>query len=111
MQHAVDFITSSPSNTIFHNPNQAYDVSGYWGDADASVDWCESNYQYSYYIAEFWNTLSSIPMFIFAIVGAILCYNYGVKEKRFFVSFLCICNIGFGSAFYHSSLKRSAQLW
>ncbi|RUS17275.1 hypothetical protein BC937DRAFT_90170, partial [Endogone sp. FLAS-F59071] len=33
-------------------------ASGYWGKVTSSVDWCEINYEFSYYIAEFWNTIS-----------------------------------------------------
>ncbi len=33
---------------------------GFWGPRTASVDWCEPNYVHTFWIAEFWNTLSSV---------------------------------------------------
>lgn len=37
-------------------------VLGYWQSlgAAASVDWCEPNYVHSAYVAELWNTISSL---------------------------------------------------
>ena len=32
---------------------------GYWGPVTSSIDWCEENYVQSYYIAEFWNTITN----------------------------------------------------
>ena len=26
---------------------------GYWGEPTATIDWCEANYEVSYYVAEF----------------------------------------------------------
>ena len=42
---------------------------GWWGPATADTDWCEPNYLWTHYIAEFWNTLSSIPIATFALHG------------------------------------------
>ncbi len=33
---------------------------GFWSPATANHDFCEKNYVYTYYIAEFWNTLSAL---------------------------------------------------
>ena len=51
------------------------DLPGYWGPATATLDWCESNYVVSYYIAEFYNTLSNAAYLIAALVGVSLHRN------------------------------------
>ena len=33
----------------------------------ASVDWCEQNFAVFPFVAEFWNTLSSVPLCLFAV--------------------------------------------
>ncbi len=33
---------------------------GFWGPRTASVDWCEPNYVWSHYVAEWWNTITSV---------------------------------------------------
>jgi hypothetical protein len=45
---------------------------GYWSPRTASVNWCEPDYVYTPYVAEFWNTLSSVPI---ALLGALATYN------------------------------------
>ena len=39
-------------------------IFGFWIEhgAPSIVDWCEPNYVVSLYVAEWWNTLSSVPM-------------------------------------------------
>ena len=45
------------------------DPSGFWGVPTASIDWCEQNYAITPFVAEFWNTLSSLAMVIAGVVG------------------------------------------
>jgi dihydroceramidase len=54
----------------------------YWGFPDANIDWCEQNYSTSPYFAEFWNSLSSIPISMFGILGYILAYRTAWREAR-----------------------------
>ena len=69
---------------------------GYW-EFTASIDWCEENYTMSFYIAEFWNTISSISM--------IICGMY-IRDKS--LSRL-MSLVGVGSVFFHMTLSRYAQ--
>merc|ERR1711953_34056 len=51
---------------------------GYWGSPTSTLDWCESNYEVSYYIAEFWNTITNLMMIIPSLKGL-----YTVKQQNF----------------------------
>ncbi|KAF9971068.1 Alkaline ceramidase 3 [Actinomortierella ambigua] len=68
-------------------PPSDFDKLGYWSPTTSSVDWCENNYVVSYYIAEFWNSFSSLFIIAIAIAGAYLC---PIKEPRL----LLICGMG-----------------
>jgi hypothetical protein len=41
----------------------------WWGPLDASLDWCENNFEYTYAIAEFFNTLTvcQISNFLYTV--------------------------------------------
>ncbi|CAG8466811.1 6315_t:CDS:2 [Acaulospora morrowiae] len=78
---------------------------GYW-QTTSSVDWCENNYEYSHYIAEFWNTFSSLAMIIFGEAGARmnLCEGF-----RFKLAFRLISVVGVGSLLFHATLTSEMQ--
>ncbi|CAG5126211.1 unnamed protein product [Candidula unifasciata] len=82
---------------------------GYWGKQTATVDWCEENYVVSYYIAEFWNTLSNVAIILSPLLMLIVGYKQQ-HEKRFIYSFLAITVVGIGSLFFHMTLQYSMQL-
>ncbi|KRX08754.1 hypothetical protein PPERSA_08065 [Pseudocohnilembus persalinus] len=44
----------------------------FWGQPTSTMDWCEANYEYSFYIAEFWNTLSNLFIMLFGLLGLLL---------------------------------------
>ncbi|MFT7623321.1 MAG: dihydroceramidase [Myxococcota bacterium] len=90
-------------------------IAAYWAakGAASSVDWCEPNYVVSQFIAEFWNTLSSIPI---ALAGLYGLYRLGGSKisgskisARFTWSFLAVAIIGLGSVAFHGTLLKSAQ--
>ncbi|KAL3567710.1 hypothetical protein D5086_030361 [Populus alba] len=64
-------------------------ISSFWGPV-TSAEWCEKNYVYSSYIAEFFNTISNIPGILLALVGLINAFRQRF-EKRF--SILHISNM------------------
>ena len=41
------------------------ETEGFWGPVTASIDWCEENYERTPYLAEFWNSISSLFLFLF----------------------------------------------
>lgn len=77
---------------------------------DATVDWCEYNFAVTEHIAEFWNTISSLPMIIMGIAGIYFSRKYAILNKRFSFAFICLAAVGFGSAMFHGTLQRRWQL-
>jgi len=49
---------------------------GYWGPRTATIDWCESNYEITHFIAEFWNTISNLIMIIFPLYSVYWSYKH-----------------------------------
>jgi dihydroceramidase len=82
---------------------------GWWGPATADTDWCEPNYLWTHYIAEFWNTLSSIPIATFALHGIWQCHRQRL-ELKFWVSYAGVFVIGLGSIAFHGTLLRWGQV-
>ena len=80
---------------------------GYWGEVTSTIDWCEENYAYSHYIAEFWNTVSSLGISSLGFLGILL---HPKAESRFVVLFLALGTVGLGSAAFHAVLKFECQL-
>lgn len=70
----------------------------------SSVDWCEPNYVWSPYVAEWWNTISS---FILLFQGFVLSY-YG-KDDQALVFGRWFIVIGIGSIIFHGMLSTFGQ--
>lgn len=73
----------------------------YWGDPDASVNFCEDKYKVLPYVAEYYNTMSAIS---YLIVGIIL-RNF-TKLKKISNSILFL---GVGTMLLHGTLRRYGQ--
>ncbi|XP_063497466.1 alkaline ceramidase 3 isoform X2 [Symphalangus syndactylus] len=67
----------------------AADREGYWGPTTSTLDWCEENYSVTWYIAEFWNTVSNLIMIIPPMFGAVQSVRDGL-EKRYIASYLAL---------------------
>ncbi|XP_014511860.1 alkaline ceramidase-like [Vigna radiata var. radiata] len=83
-------------------------MSSFWGPVTSTTDCCEKNYEYSSYIAEFYNTISTIPTILLALVGLINAYRERF-EKRFCVLYVTIMALAIGSMLYHATLQRVQQ--
>jgi len=94
---------------FFHRPEDALNQAGYWGSRTSAVDWCEVNYTWSYYIAEFFNTITSLPAAFLALNSLYLTYKYGYS-KRFFVVNMMVAMVGIGSAAFHGTLLWTGQI-
>ncbi|KAJ1956244.1 alkaline ceramidase ydc1, partial [Linderina pennispora] len=80
---------------------------GYWGDITASIDWCETNYELTPYIAEFFNSWSSLAM---VILGEACAYMNPTGHKGFTALGHSITVVGLGSWLFHATLKYSMQM-
>ena len=81
---------------------------GFWGPPTSSVDWCEANYAFTPYVAELFNTLSSVAMIAVGAVGIAL--HRRVLERRFLFAFALVCLVGLGSVAFHATLRFELQL-
>ncbi|CAI5720118.1 unnamed protein product [Peronospora farinosa] len=81
---------------------------GYWGPPTSTIDWCELNYEYSYYIAEFWNTISNLLFVILGFYGLYRSIKMGF-EPRFHLQYIGVMVTGFGSAMFHGTLQHVYQ--
>ena len=81
------------------------EILNFWGPVTSSIDWCEKNYVYSPYIAEFYNTISNIPTIVLTIIGLIVALSQGF-EKRFTVLHLSNMVLALGSILFHGTLQR-----
>lgn len=83
---------------------------GFWGPVDSNVDWCEPNYVQSYYVAEWWNTVSNLPLFAMAAFGWRQARRHASGETRFWAAFCFLALVGVGSTLFHATLRYWAQL-
>ena len=82
------------------------DPSGFWGVPTASIDWCEQNYVVTRFVAEFWNTVSSLAMVAAGLVG--LSIRRFAREIR--VAFGLLVLVGLGSVAFHGTLRFELQM-
>jgi len=82
------------------------DPSGFWGLPTASVDWCEQNYVVTWFVAEFWNTVSSLAMVAAGLVG--ISTRWFAREIR--VAFGLLSLVGLGSIAFHGTLRFELQM-
>ena len=73
----------------------------YWGNPDASVNFCEDKYNVLPYVAEYYNTMSAIS---YLIVGLILRNFKKLKKISNSILFL-----GVGTMLLHGTLRKYGQ--
>jgi dihydroceramidase len=94
---------------------------GFWGQRTATIDWCESNYEITEYIAEFWNTVSNLVMIVLPLYGIYWSFKHNAKIPKNSITVFHVpktviwCNIGLilvgiGSWMFHMTLLYSMQL-
>ncbi len=83
-------------------------TAGFWGPPTSSVDWCEANYRVTPYVAEFWNTLSSLAMVVAGVAGLLL--NRTKLPARYLAAFGLLALVGLGSIAFHATLRFELQM-
>jgi dihydroceramidase len=74
----------------------------------SNMNWCEEDWVVSPYVAEWFNTLSSIPVAMFGLHGLIHVLRHGLGSLNASLHFLCLV-IGIGSVWFHSQLSSTGQ--
>lgn len=80
-----------------------------WGHHTGTIDWCETNYSHSRYIAEFVNSLTNFPSIFLGLYGLYHTQTNGIP-LRYGLCFLGLGLIGVGSFGFHASLRWEWQL-
>jgi len=86
-----------------------YDLNGFWSPVSSSIDWCERNYVISWYIAEYWNALSSFIILLTALAGVLQVQRRHL-EFRFGLFHGSIILVGLGSVAFHGTLNYFGQM-
>ena len=71
----------------------------------STVDWCEENYEYVDWIAELWNTLSSLILTIAGLTGFYKYYHLKGSSV-----YLILFLVGVGSVLFHAMLTVESQM-
>jgi dihydroceramidase len=83
------------------------DPAGYWGLPTSTIDWCEQNYAVTPYLAEFFNSVSSVAMVVAGVLGA----SRSGTDGRVRVAFGLLVLVGVGSIAFHGTLRRELQMF
>jgi hypothetical protein len=107
-------VAMAPTDPFYHThvpaSHDPHVATPYWGAfGTSSVDWCEANYLHSQYVAEFWNTLSSLPLVGVMVYGLVKCHQHGI-EWRFRLCYLALGLVGCGSVGFHATMTHAGQV-
>lgn len=83
---------------------------GYWGIPSATIDWCETNYEVSHFVAEFCNTFTNLCFVIPPLAAAIKLRRLNI-ESSYLMSLVFLAFVGLGSMAFHATLSYPMQLW
>jgi dihydroceramidase len=83
-------------------------ASGFWGPPTSSIDWCETNYAQSRFVAEWFNTTSSLALVAAGLLGFAL--HRRALERRFLVAYAALMVVGLGSIAFHATLRFELQM-
>ncbi|XP_038627550.1 alkaline ceramidase 1 [Tachyglossus aculeatus] len=77
----------------------------------SEIDWCESNFQHSEVVAEFYNTISNVTFFIFGPLMMYLLHPYAQKRSLYVhCVWILFMVVGAFSVYFHMTLSFLGQL-
>ncbi|PPJ56609.1 hypothetical protein CBER1_01833 [Cercospora berteroae] len=99
------------ANGKLWDQSASHSILGYWGPPTSHVNFCEEDYIWTYYIAEFINTVTSFAYIAYGIRGI-------RRSKRHDIGLFSITNssyfalvgVGVFSGLYHTTLKYHTQM-
>eukprot|EP01135_Chromosphaera_perkinsii_P005083 Nk52_evm8s314 gene=Nk52_evmTU8s314 len=117
-----DFIVNSNSNSsdflnvemmsnwlgVGREHNNIDKMGPYWGEPTSNVNWCEIDYNQTPYVAEFWNSMTSLAMAAMAFSGIITLGRQIDALNAFNYAMFLV--VGLGSALFHGTLLYTAQM-
>lgn len=89
--------------------NSVISIEGFWGKPNSEFNWCEPDYTVTLYIAEPFNTISSL-FYNLATVFALSFHTTHTIERSFYFLIALVCCVGFGSVAFHATLLYKMQL-
>lgn len=89
--------------------NSVVNFEGFYGPATATLDWCEANYQFSFYVAELVNTFSNLYSIALAVYGVLSIIRQALPPV-YTIGFIGFAFVGLGSFAFHATLLFHWQL-
>lgn len=99
---------SSVTAFLFGKVGSKYQQQSFWGTPTATVDWCEENYALTRYVAEFFNSFSSLSLILCGVLGVLFHMNH--VEMRYLCAFGGVILVGIGSTAFHGTLLFEFQV-
>jgi dihydroceramidase len=82
-------------------------MDAFWGPITSTIEWCEGNYMIVPWVAEFWNTVTSLIIALFGLVGWRLHRDHDLGMR---LAFITLAVVGLGSVAFHGTLRFEAQM-
>ncbi|KAK1757716.1 ceramidase [Echria macrotheca] len=82
---------------------------GFWGEQTSTLNWCEEDYNITFYCAEAVNTVTNLVFMWLGFKGLRNVIKYS-HAPVFILAFLGYIVVGLGSMAFHTTLKYSMQL-
>ncbi|KAK4039792.1 ceramidase-domain-containing protein [Parachaetomium inaequale] len=82
---------------------------GFWGEQTSTLNWCEEDYNITFYCAEVVNTLTNLVFMWLGVRGLRNVLSHA-HSRVFILAFLGYIVVGLGSMAFHTTLKYEMQL-